>query len=116
MANEDTTKLSLGIKDRLVLPTFFPERSNFVDQILKEDIGKKVHISQEDIKTVGLHYTDPDKDGKQFMTWDKDKDVDKEVEFTKAEIQFLKKQIDRLDKDEALDDEMMSMAKQLRKT
>ncbi len=115
MADPETTKLGLGIKDRLVLPTFYPERSNFVDQILKEDIDKKIRITQEDVKSVGLHYSEPDKNGKQFMTWDKDKDIDKEIEFTAAEIQFLKKQIDRLDKEEALNDEMMNMAKAIKK-
>jgi hypothetical protein len=112
---DETLKLSLGIKDRLTLPAFFPERSNFVDQILKEDIANKIRITQEDMTAIGLHYTEPDKDGKQMMAWSKEKEVDKEVEFTEAEIKFLKKQVDRLDKEAALTDEMMIMAKSLRK-
>ena len=115
MADTATTKLGLGIKDRLTIPAFFPERSNFVDQILKEDISAKIRITQEDVAAVGLHYSEPDKDGKQFMTWDAKKDVDKEVEFTDAEIKFLKKQVDRLDKDANLTDDEMKMAKALRK-
>jgi hypothetical protein len=114
MADAATTKLSLGIKDRLTIPAFFPERSNFVDQILKEDIAAKIRITQEDVATVGLRYSEPDKDGKQFMTWSRDKEVDKEVEFTDAEIKFLKKQVDRLDKDANLTDDEMKMAKALR--
>jgi hypothetical protein len=114
MADTATTKLSLGIKDRLTLPAFFPERSNFVDQILKEDIANKIRITQEDMTLIGLHYTEPDKDGKQFMTWSKEKEVDKDVEFTAEEIKFLKKQVDRLDRDANLTDEMMQMAKELR--
>ena len=114
MADTATTKLSLGIKDRLTIPTFFPERSNFVDQILKEDIAAKIRITQEDVATVGLRYSEPDKDGKQFMTWSRDKEVDKEVEFTDAEIKFLKKQVDRLDNDANLTDDEMKMAKALR--
>jgi hypothetical protein len=114
MADTATTKLSLGIKDRLTIPAFFPERSNFVDQILKEDIAAKIRITQEDVATVGLHYTEPDKDGKQLMTWSRDKEVEKEVEFTDAEIKFLKKQVDRLDKDANLTDDEMKMAKALR--
>jgi hypothetical protein len=114
MADTATTKLSLGIKDRLTIPAFFPERSNFVDQILKEDITNKIRITQDDIVAVGLHYSEPDKDGKQFMMWSKEKEVDKEVEFTDAEIKFLKKQVDRLDKDENLTDDQMKMAKALK--
>jgi hypothetical protein len=114
MADTATTKLGLGIKDRLTLPAFFPERSNFVDQILKEDIAAKIRITQEDMTAVGLRYSEPDKDGKQFMTWDAKKDVDKEVEFTDAEIKFLKKQVDRLDNDANLTDDAMGMAKALR--
>lgn len=115
MANSETTKLNLGIKDRLVLPTFFPERSNFVDQILKEDIAAKIRITQEEIKAVNFHFSDPDADGKQFMKWDGDKEVDKEIEFTEAEIKFLKKQIDRLDKAESLSADEMHIAKELKK-
>jgi len=115
MADTATTKLGLGIKDRLTIPAFFPERSNFVDQILKEDISAKIRITQEDVAAVGLHYSEPDKDGKQFMTWSRDKEVDKDVEFTDAEIKFLKKQVDRIDKDANLTDDMMNMAKELRK-
>jgi hypothetical protein len=114
MADTATTKLSLGIKDRLTIPAFFPERSNFVDQILKEDIANKIRITQEDIAAVGLHYSEPSADGKQFMTWARDKEVDKEIEFTDAEIKFLKKQVDRLDKDANLSDDEMGMAKALR--
>ena len=114
MADTATTKLSLGIKDRLTIPAFFPERSNFVDQILKEDIAAKIRITQEDIAAVGLRYSEPDKDGKQFMTWSREKEVDKEVEFTDAEIKFLKKQVDRLDKEANLTDDEMGMAKALR--
>jgi hypothetical protein len=114
MADTATTKLSLGIKDRLTLPAFFPERSNFVDQILKEDIANKIRITQEDMKAIGLHYTEPDKDGKQFMSWSKEKEVDKEVEFTDAEIKFLKKQVDRLDRAAELSGETMEMAKAIR--
>jgi hypothetical protein len=40
--------------------------------------------------------------------------VDKEVEFTDAEIKFLKKQVDRLDNDANLTDDEMKMAKALR--
>lgn len=111
----ETTKLSLGIKDRIVLPTFFPDKSNFVDQILKEDINNKIRITQEEVTKVGLHYSEPDKDGKQFMSWNKNNEVDKEVEFTQAEIQYIKKQVDRLDKEAALSDDMMIIAKEIRR-
>lgn len=115
MADTATTKLSLGIKDRLTIPAFFPERSNFVDQIIKEDISAKIRITQEDVAAVGLHFAEPDKDGRQFMTWSREKEVDKEVEFTQIEINYLKKQVNRLDKAESLVDDMMIFAKAIRK-
>ncbi|MDD5010022.1 MAG: hypothetical protein PHC68_16670 [Syntrophorhabdaceae bacterium] len=112
---EETRKLSLGIKDRLTIPTFFPERSNFVDQILKEDIAAKIRITQEDVAEIELRITEPDKDGRQFMSWTKEKEIEKEVEFTQAEINYLKKQVDHLDKTENLADDMMAVAKSIRK-
>jgi len=112
---DESRKLSLGIKDRLMIPAFFPDKSNFVDQIMKEDIGLKIRITQEDVEAVGLHYTEPDKEGRQSMVWSRDKEVEKEIEFTQAELTFLKKQVDRLDKAESLSDDMMNMAKAIKK-
>lgn len=112
---DESRKLKLGIKDRLIIPSFFPEKSNFVDQIMKEDIALKIRIAQEDVEAVGLHYTEPDKEGRQSMVWSREKEVDKEIEFTQAELSFLKKQVDRLDKMESLTDDMMNMAKAIKK-
>ena len=115
MADTTTaTKLSLGIKDRLTLPAFFPERSNYVDQILKEDIERRVKITQAEMEAVGLKYSETDKDGKQYLTWSRENEKDIEVEFTKAEVDFLKKQVDRLDKAEALTGDLMIIAKAIR--
>jgi hypothetical protein len=111
---DETRKLSLGIKDRLTIPAFFPEKSNFLDQILKEDIEKKVKISQEEVLAVGLKYTEPDTEGRQFLTWTRANEKDLDVEFTQAEVNFLKKQVDRLDKAEALTGDLMIIAKAIR--
>jgi len=108
---DETRKLSLGIKDRLTLPAFIPEKSNFVDQILAEDITKKVRINQEEMTEIGLHFTEADKDGRQMLTWNRDKEADKEIELTQAEINFLKKQVDRMDKAEQLSPDLMVIAK-----
>jgi hypothetical protein len=60
---------------------------------------------------VGLRLSDPDASGKQSLVWSKDKDVDKEIEFTQTELNFLKKQVDRLDKSEQLSPDLMAIAK-----
>jgi len=111
---DETRKLSLGIKDRLTLPVLFPERSNYIGQVLVEDISKKIRVDQADMKEIELKYSEPDKDGKQFMTWNRDKEKDLEIEFTQAEADFLKKQADRLDKTEQITAELTPLIRAIK--
>lgn len=113
MASE-SKKLSLGIRDRLTIPSLFPERSNFIDKTYAEDIGAKIRVSQDEIAALNLKYTEPDSEGKQMLTWSRDADKDIEVEFTEAEIAFLLKQLDKLDKAEDLTNELYPLMKELK--
>ncbi|MFA5377644.1 MAG: hypothetical protein WC455_17975 [Dehalococcoidia bacterium] len=109
----DEKRLGLGIRDRLVIASLFPEKSNFVDQVLAEDIGKKVRINQEEMKEINLRSVDGE-NGRSSLTWDDTKAKDLDVEFTQAEVSFLKKQIDRLDRSEQLSPDIMPLAKAIK--
>lgn len=107
MADEKT--LVLGLKDRIIVPSLFPERSNLVDQVLAEDIGKKLRITQEEMEAVKFRATPSDEEGHSQYVWDGSVNSDKNVGFTKAEIEFLIKQIDRFDKGEQITPEMLPL-------
>ena len=42
--------MDLHIKDRLLIPSIFPERGNFMDFNLKKSIARKIAISEHDRK------------------------------------------------------------------
>ena len=42
--------MDLHIKDRLLIPSIFPERGNFMDFNLKKSIARKIAISGQDRK------------------------------------------------------------------
>ena len=42
--------MDLHIKDRLLIPSIFPERGNFMDFNLKKSIARKIAISEQDRK------------------------------------------------------------------
>ena len=86
-------KLKLSIKDRLSLKELFPRQSNIITLTLARDIIDKTQISQAEIKKVKLKIAE---DGRA-ITWDDKIATEKNVEFTGAEITFLRSQVDRLD-------------------
>ena len=83
--------MKLTIKDRLLINELYPKESNLISQILVKDINEKVNITQNDIDKYNIK---PEKNG---LTWNVKKDKGIEVGFTDKEIEFLKKQVERLD-------------------
>ena len=47
--------MDLHIKDRLLIPSIFPERGNFMDFNLKKSIARKIAISGQDISYFITH-------------------------------------------------------------
>ena len=100
----DIKTLKFGIKDRLTIPILFPtSKTNYIDVILTEDLTQKIRISQEEMDAVSFKQTEPDKEGRVGYQWDGAKEVDKEIEITKAEADFISRQGDRLAKEEMWD-------------
>jgi hypothetical protein len=86
-------KLTLSVKDRLVIGSLFPQKSNIINQVIARDIAKKLTIDDAEAKKIGLQSFP---DGR--YKWDPAKIESKEYEFTEAELTFLKDQVSRLDK------------------
>lgn len=86
--------MELNIKDRIYIPQLLPANNSFIEYNLKREIIKKVAITEKDKEEYSI--VENPEAGK--ITWDSKKDFEQPlvVEFTKQEIDFLKKSCEAL--------------------
>ena len=92
--------MELTIKDRLYLPSFLPARGNFKEFNLKNDILRKIAISDDERQEINLRENAEDK----RIEWDVEKERPLLVEFSKEEMDYLKKACERISDEELPDD------------
>lgn len=92
--------MELTIKDRLYLPSFLPARGNFKEFNLKKDILRKIAISDDERQGINLRENAEDK----RIEWDVEKERPLLVEFSKEEMDYLKKACERISDEELPDD------------
>ena len=82
--------MDLHIKDRLLIPSIFPERGNFMDFNLKKSIARKIAISEQDRKD----YEIVEKKEEKRIEWNVQKDAETPlvVEFSKEELDYIAEQ------------------------
>lgn len=104
----DKTKLKLRVRDRLGMRKLFPQESNLVNQVLCRDIDGKISVNQKEMKELNMRVVG------EAMTWEAGKDKGKFIEFTDAEVEFLKKQIDEVDKKSKISSDMVDVCLKIR--
>lgn len=92
--------MELTIKDRLYLPSFLPARGNFKEFNLKKEILRKIAISDDERQEINLRENAEDK----RIEWDVEKERPLLVEFSKEEMDYLKKACERISDGELPDD------------
>ena len=92
--------MELTIKDRLYLPSFLPARGNFKEFNLKKEILRKIAISDDERQEINLREIAEDK----RIEWDVEKERPLLVEFSKEEMDYLKKACERISDEELPDD------------
>ena len=92
--------MELTIKDRLYLPSFLPARGNFKEFNLKKDILRKIAISDDERQEINLRENAEVK----RIEWDVEKERPLLVEFSKEEMDYLKKACERISDEELPDD------------
>lgn len=100
----------LSVKERFLMGVLYPRESDLVTQILVKDIKSKAEISQKEMKMI---------DFKQVSTgfqWDVKKAKDKNVDFTEAEVNLLKEQVERLDKEKKITTELVDLCLKIKET
>lgn len=92
--------MELSVKDRLYLPSFLPAQGNFKDFNLKKEILRKIAIPDGERKEINLHENAGDK----RIEWDVEKEHPLAVDFSKDEIEYLRKACERISDEELPDD------------
>lgn len=99
----------LGIKECFMLKELFPQRANLTDQILAVDIEGKVALNQEESKAIGLIA----EEATGVIRWKEGAVLDREIELSKAELDFLDRQIKRLSGEQGLTRDMVGVVLKL---
>jgi accessory colonization factor AcfC len=102
-------KVNLTIKDRLVFRALFPEKGNLIEQSTIRDIANKIDISSDERKEVELKQEGPS------LKWNQEKDNGKDFLFSQTEVNFLKDQIEKLDKDKQITSELLDLCLKIKR-
>ena len=100
--------MELSIKDRLYLPTFLPAKGNFKDFNLKKSILRKIEISEEERKEINFRENKEE----SRLEWDVEKETPLNVDFSKEEMDYLRKSFEKIS-DEELPDDMWETVKRI---
>lgn len=94
--------MELHIKDRLLIPSLFPERNSFMEYNIKKSIIKKIAISEKDKE----EYNITENAEQKRIEWDMKKDFETPlvVEFTKEELEYMKKSCENMSEQDMPDD------------
>jgi predicted transcriptional regulator len=85
-----------------------PKQTNMLTLVLMTDIKSKVELNQAEFKKYDVKFLQ-----KGGAIYDNTKEEDKIVEFTEAEIVFLKKQVELNDSQNTLAIDMLSLCKKI---
>lgn len=92
--------MELSIKNRLYLPTFLPAKGNFKDFNLKKEILRKIAISEEERKEINFRENQED----NRLEWDVEKETSLIVDFSKDEMEYLRRACEKISDEELPDD------------
>lgn len=101
-------KLDLTIKERLVMLTIFPQKSDKMTLLICEDIERKVDFTDEERNKYGI------KPLPSGWTWnEKYNETVFPIELSESELTVLKEQSKRLDREKQITKDMLSLIKKI---
>ncbi len=100
-----SVKLKLSTKDRVVFNGLFPQQNDILGQVVARDISGKIQLSQREIEKIELKR----RSSGQGFEWKEEKAKDVTVEFTSAEMEFLRTQVTRLDKAKQITSDILEL-------
>lgn len=99
--------MKLSVKDRVLLPQLFPERSNLLEMMTVSYIQKKIEIGDKESKEIHLR-----QEGERVV-WDDDA-KSRNVEFSETDIKFLDQQVTRLDNERKISLDLLDLCEAIR--
>lgn len=90
----------LTVTDRIIISNMKPQKSDLKTLIIFKDIDKKIELTQDEIIECELN-----QDENGFMRWKNN--IEKNVDFTNAEIDVLKDVCNKLDKENSITPQML---------
>ena len=90
--------MKLGIKERILVMGMMPQNGKLQDMVEILDLTKKVKIGIEEAGEIQMQEFE---DGR--ISWDRTKDVEKEVELTADQVKILKDASKKLDEEGKVD-------------
>ena len=102
--------MDLHIKDRLLIPSIFPERGNFFDFNFKQSIARKFAISEQD----RIDYEIVEKKEETRIEWNDQKDAETPlvVEFSKEELDYMRRSCEAI-AEQQMPDEMRAVVERI---
>ncbi|MHC4122000.1 MAG: hypothetical protein ACYSSI_00370 [Planctomycetota bacterium] len=107
----ESIKKALSIKDRLMLLGLLPKEGNILAITLAKDIRDKVVLTQAEMTKYKVEEKiSTDGTGRNIsnLVWD-EKGQTKKIEFTNAEWQLLKEQVEKLDNKKRVTPDLLSL-------
>jgi hypothetical protein len=95
--------MKLTIKDRLLIGNILPSKGDLVTLTIKHDLSEKIKITQEEIVEVELTTNE------QGLSWNTEKEVEREFELTELEKKLVVDELKKLDEAKELTDDTVKL-------
>lgn len=106
--------MRLSIKDRFTMRALYPEKTNWLNQVIMQGIQKKVDFDSEELDKLRKDGVIKELPNGLIDIDDKKEGLEKEIKFHDSDFEFLQKQIDRIDKAEGFSLNMFDTIKKLK--
>jgi len=101
--------LELDTRDRLILQNILPQKGDLITQTIVKDIIEKCKFTQAELIEGG--FKSDDKNGS--ITWDTTKTKTKKINFSPAELNILKKAVQKLDEEGEINQDNISICSKI---
>ena len=101
--------MKLNIKNRLILLQILPTQGSLSEMVEIMDLAKLIKLSDEEKKLIA--YTEDNGN----ITWDSDKDPNKDIPLNSDKIKILKDIINKLDSEKKISIAMLDLALEINK-
>ena len=103
-------KMLLTFKNRLVTKMIFSQQGNIIEQQIIKEILDKVCLKADELKESGIVST------ASGSSWNDEivKKYDKEIDFTKLEVELMQREVERLDREKKVTQDLLELCLKIR--